>query len=399
MVGARMTSVRQPLKGVRIMNALGGQDRKCIEALRLRANPAYRSVPWNRLALNARAGLAPAPDSFGVLLSADGQDLPPVVIDHDTALLFLALQDPGPAPDFAVMGERAADNLRRLIFDSILQVEQGGRFVTGIAASGILSVEDTREGDALAKLSIEALAYGAALAEIDAATLMGKLYTYNTRPATPALRRRLPDGAACLAFLGLARGGDVRNAAARRWTVGDSHSPWLEFQRREHQPGRMIQSCKLYIGLAFEALVERLTPIVETLGRHDTSQFKIGADLDGLLRPDKFVVYFPSKEALLATAQELLPIVGDGRLHTVPFTAAIARSGVLSWGMDPENAWFGERMSWRQWICEKLAAALIAARTSVPDAMAPWQFALERLRLEGVDPNTFIPAGSWSGES
>ena len=111
------------------------------------------------------------------------------------------------------------------------------------------------------------------------------------------------------------------------------------------------------------------------------------------------MAHFPNKDCLLAAARDLAPIVADRTVHAVPFTAAITASGTLSWGMDPENNWFGDRASWRQWICERLAAALIAARNSTVETVAPWQFALERLRLDGVDTDTCLPTGSWSGAS
>jgi hypothetical protein len=368
-----------------------------LETRRLRANPAYRVVAWNRLSPGMRKDIGAATDSYGVLLPVDGQSLPVVAIDNDMALLFLSLQEPGPAPGFAYSGRDAEAALHRLIFDSILQLEHGDIFISGPEACARLGVRDAGQGDGLARVSIEALAYGSALAHIDGATLAQKLYTYNTRPTTPTLQRRLPDRETCLAFLGLTPGSDARNMIDRLWTNGDDASPWLTFSRAQQQPEQAAQPCKLYVGLTFEELAKCLPAIAGAFNRNGASQFKVGTDLDGLLRPDKFVAYFPNKDFLLAAARDLLPIVADRAIHVVPFTAGITASGALSWGMDPENTWFGDRESWRQWICEKLAAALIAARNSTAETVAPWQFALERLRLEGVDTDTFMPTGSWSG--
>jgi len=368
------------------------------ETVRLRANPAYRAVPWNRLASEVRQTLEIDTDSYGVLMPRDAHDLPVIAIDGDTALLFLSMQEPGPAPDFVfAMTEGESDRmLRRLIFDSILQMEQVDTFVSGPEACALLGMASGAAAGGLAKLSIDALNYGAALIHSDAATLAHKLYSYNRRPMTPAMRRRLPDRAACLSFLGLAGGREAPGAIARWWSRGDDDSPWLVFTRRQSQRQRREQSCKLYVGLAFEELPDCLPALAEKLAGGEALQFKIGTDLDGLLRPDKLVAYFPSKETLSAAAQAILPIVSNRAVHAVPFSAEIAASGALSWGMDPANAWFGERVSWRQWICEKLAAALIAARTNAAGPVAPSQFALERLRLEGVDTGTFMPTGNWS---
>ena len=371
-----------------------------LHSLRLRANPAYRAVAWNRLPFDPGRPSAPDADSYGLLMPREGSDLPVVAIDRDTALLFLSLQETGPAPDymFAMDAAEADRVLRRLLYDSILELDWIGRFVSGPEACASLSAGREAGGGSIAKLSVEALSYGAALSSANATTLAQKLYTYNRRPRTPALRSRLPDRAACLAFLGLGHAHDTASAVNRFWSRGDDNSPWVVFARR-HQPERQRseQSCKLYIGLALEELPACLPPLAAELGRSRALQFKIGAELDGLLRPDKLVAYFPSKDALLATAQALRSIVAKRTVQAVPFTAEIETGGALSWGVDPANAWFGERVSWRQWICEKLAVALIAARSGITETVAPWQFALERLELEGVDTRTFMPTGRWSG--
>lgn len=369
------------------------------DTVRLRSNPAYRAVPWNRVASDARETLEIDTDSYGVLMPRDGHDLPVIAVDRDTALLFLTLQEPGPAPDFVLaMTEAESDRiLRRLILDSILQIEQADTFVSGPEACALLGIASGAAAAGLARLSIDALNYGAALIDADAATLAQKLYTYNRRPMTAALRRRLPTRSACLAFLGLERERDAPPAVARFWSRGDDDSPWLVFTARQPPRQRKEQSCKLYVGLAFEELPECLPVLAEALAAGDALQFKVGTDLEGLLRPDKLVAYFPSKETLAAAAQALVPIVSNRAVHAVPFSAEIAASGALSWGMDPPNAWFGDRMSWRQWMCEKLAAALVAARSGTAGTIAPWEFALERLRLEGVNTSTFMPTANWSG--
>ena len=369
------------------------------DKVRLRANPAYRAVAWNRLASEARQALDVDTDGYGVLMPLEGQDLPVVAIDRDTALLFLSLQEPGPAPDFAsaMAGGDFDRVLRRLILDSVLQMEQADTFISGPEACARLGMASGAAPGSLAQLSIDALNYGAALIHADAATLAQKLYNYNRRPMTAALRRRLPGKAACLSFLGLGGERDAPGAIARDWSRGDDDSPWLVFTRRRSQRQRTGQSCKLYVGVAFEELPGCLSALAEGLAAGAALQFKIGTDLDGLLRPDKLVAYFPGKDTLSAAAQALLPILSNRAVHAVPFSAEIGGSGALSWGMDPAEAWFGDRMSWRQWMCEQLAAALIAARGSAAGAVAPWQFALERLRLEGVNTDTFMPTGHWSG--
>jgi hypothetical protein len=82
----------------------------------------------------------------------------------------------------------------------------------------------------------------------------------------------------------------------------------------------------------------------------------------------------------------------------VPFSAEITADGLLSWGMDPPGtqrvlAW-QEPESWRLWVVRRLAAAMIAAQSDPGSTMTPAEFALERLRHEGVDVEGWTPAAS-----
>ena len=79
----------------------------------------------------------------------------------------------------------------------------------------------------------------------------------------------------------------------------------------------------------------------------------------------------------------------------VPFTAEIGGEGLLSWGVDPAQerhrlAWEGP-VSWRLFVTSRLARALLHARHESGPGLEPWRFALERLRLEGVDISTWTP--------
>jgi hypothetical protein len=126
--------------------------------------------------------------------------------------------------------------------------------------------------------------------------------------------------------------------------------------------------------------------------------FKIGKGAHGLLRPDKMVVYFTSYEDLIATAEQLKTELEGCPAHGVPFTAELAGEGLLSWGVDPSGQgqvlpWVG-RESWRLWVTNRLAVALIATSTEDTANLEPWQFALRRLQLEGVDTGSWTPAGT-----
>jgi hypothetical protein len=122
-----------------------------------------------------------------------------------------------------------------------------------------------------------------------------------------------------------------------------------------------------------------------------------------LLRPDKFVVYFSAFESLRTTAERILTGLRGCPAQGVPFSAEITDDGLLSWGFDPPPdkgalAW-RERESWRLWITNRLASALVAARKSATTGIEPWQFALDRLRLDQVDTATWAPTGSFGRPS
>ncbi len=362
----------------------------------LRANPAYRALALNRLSAQDREVVASQPgvsDAFGVLMPAAGSGLAPVVVGRETALLFFSLQSAGPAPDFALAdalgeGTRA---LKQLILDRVLEIEGARGFVSGKDALDVLGTEELAEVGALTALSYAALRCAAACAAIDMLALAQRLYGYNRRPITRRMRELLPTRAAVARHLGLVAG----NIPGSAWIPAESGEEWLHFVRRGSS--RMVRgiACKLYVGLAVEELPESFTQIANALSAGRATQFKIAAEPRGLMRSDKLVAYFSSKDELLAAAELLSPILAGRRAHAVPFTCEIAGGGLLSWGVDPAPDEDGVRTSWRQSICERLAAALVTARTGASEGLESWRFALERLRLDGVDPGTFLPTARW----
>ena len=334
-------------------------------------------------------------------------------VDRDTALLLFTLREPGPLPAYALeqFGHEAGRAVARLVADGVLEIARGDGFVSGAAArpffangEGERAVADGR----IARLSHDALRYAAALPIDDALALSARLYGYNRRPLTPRWKRLLPDTAAVRAFLGLARSGPAAALIARDWQELAPHPAWISFRAREEAAdaesrfGAAGPTYKLYVSPEPERLADGgFAAVVAALGELRVAQFKVGADAAGLLRPDKIVAYFGDFESLARAARGLLPALAGAPAHGVPFTAEIGDSGLLSWGADPPRGeglpWEGEA-SWRLWLAHRLARALLSAR-SAPDcdgAASAVSFALERLRLEGVDTATWAPrAALW----
>jgi hypothetical protein len=368
-----------------------------------RANPGFELVLFDRLTPEERQALAELrqdPDFYGVLRPREASPALGVKsVDRETALLFLTLREPGPLPAYVqeVLGESTLRTVARFVADGILEVEQEGGFVSGAAALSLFG-EGRAEGAGggrLAQLSLAALRYGQDLALDDPLALSLRLYGYNRRPLTPRWRRLLPNGEAVLAWLGIGPGGARRQALDRGWERISPSGPaqyWLSWRSRASVDGLTGSGAtwKLYVSPAAEALPESFGDVLEALVAARAPQFKVGSDAHGLLRADKIVAYFPSFERLATAADALSSRLAGLAVQGVPFTSEIGGGGLLSWGVDPpreETALGGE--SWRLWLTHRLARALLSARSSGEEE--PWRFALERVRLEGVDTDTWTP--------
>jgi len=377
-----------------------------------RANPSFDLVLFDRLDPRERETLADLrkdPDFYGILRPHPGDTKANALgvksVDRETALLFLTLREPGPLPSYmrSLVGDGILRVVARLVADAILEVEEDGSFISGAAALPLFAERRSgggERGGRLADISLAALRYAQDLAEDDALMLSFRLYGYNRRPLTPAWKRLLPKGESVLAWLGIGPGGARRQLLDRSWerTGGASAEWWLSWRSR--QDGDLSgggATWKLYVSPVPEALPESFGDILEALAAGRAAQFKVGADALGILRADKIVAYFPSFERLATAAEALETRLSGIPAQGVPFTSEIGGDGLLSWGVDPprEEAAAGGGESWRLWLTHRLARALLSAR-SVPDA-EPWQFALDRVRLEGVDTDTWTPgAALWT---
>lgn len=363
------------------------------------------------------ASLREDPDFYGVLRPREaGSALGLKAVDRDTALLFLTLAEPGPLPSYArlALREGAQRTAAQLVADGVLEAESGGGFVSGPAALALLRDEGpARSGGGtgrLAALSVAALRYAQDLAIDDPLLLSGRLYGYNHRPLTPAWKRRLPGPGAVLEHLGLAPGGANRALVERHWSQGSPSEAWIYWHLRAPRAARPSSGSiggggatwKLYVSPAPEALAESFGAVLEALAAARAQQFKIGSDAWGLLRADKIVSYFPSFEALAEAAEAIAARLAGIPAQGVPFTSEIGGDGLVSWGVDPPSrersaaSWIGQT-SWRLWLTHRLARALLDARAV--SGVEPWSFALERLRLEGIDPGTWTPTARLFQES
>jgi hypothetical protein len=376
----------------------------------LRSNPAYELVSFDRLSQDQQAilkDLACDPDFYGVLLPRAPGAHGIKSVCHDTARLVRTLADGGRLPCSVEqsLGQRSNQTVAKLVLDGVLEIERDGKFVCGPEAYPVIfaSHSDIEPQSVLSRLSQAALQYGQALEIDDASCLSGRLYCYNRIPLTPYWARRLPSENAVFDFLGVSTLN--RKGILKNWTLPerrDSSDCWLHWWSRGHPSAlpETYRGYKLYVSPQPDALSTAFGAVVEVLDYSAADSFKVGCDPIGILRPDKLVIYFRDFTTLEQTARELSIRLSGCPAQGTPFTAAFADDGLVSWGIDPlpEKAalrWQGPE-SWRLWVTNRLATALVLARKARWRGIEPWQFALERLRLDDVDALTWAPNPNFS---
>jgi hypothetical protein len=305
----------------------------------------------------------------------------------------------------AAFGEATGPAIAELILDGVLEIMYDGEFVCGSDAHAAIYppssiVSDALKGSAVSQISIDALKY-AQMLDIDEPNVLSmRLYCFQRIPLSPRWQRRLPDGNAVLDYLQV-RSGANRAVLDANWissTPGARSDGWFAWhsQRVRYSPDSADPIFKLYISPLPEQMADVFRIALKVLSDSTCISFKVGNDACGLLRPDKMVAYFGQFEDLAEAAGCLETQLKGCQAHGVPFTAPISAEGLLSWGIDPPQrvqsplTWLRE--SWRLWVTNRLATALLVAKHARRSTLEPWQFALQRLRLDGIDTDTWTPS-------
>ena len=360
---------------------------------RIRLNPVYRLLPFDELDDTQRASLRELGtdrmnEVAGVLVAPAWSGLPDKVADAAAGRVLEMIRDRGGAGI-----ER--QQVLRLLYEAIVVADLDGGTVSGPAAFGPV------EGDSwwpepagrLADLSHAAVAAIARLDLTNVESVTSRLYWYGRVPLSPRWSRQMRDAEAVLEMM--------RPALEPSWVQTmptEDAGGWLVFApRNDVQVLRSVDfPYKLYVSALPSELARALPLAVEAITTAGASRFKVGADANGLLRPDKMVVYLRDVDELQAVAAATASALSGCLAHGVPFTAAIADDGLLSWGGDPvlADAPLGRgRESWRLSICRRLAEDLVAARLAHLAPGDATRYALRRLSLDGVDASTFAPHG------
>lgn len=360
---------------------------------RFRANPRYEPAELGRLNEQERemlGNLAKQQNIFGVLRAKQVGQLPSKAICRDTALLWFSLQEPGLIPEmsFSTLGPDPANAVAQLVLGGVLEIQVGDYFSSGSdALELILPKREVRSVTRVAGISERALKYAQALATTDPQLLIAKLYAYNHEPITPDLRARFSSEDAIREFLTIDRMEDL----SRNWHESTVEG-WRSFSSRRVQ--LIKPNFKLYVSPTFMDMPRAMPIVVHVFESLGVAAFKVGRNLPDVLRPDKIVAYFDTKEHLEIVAKTLTGDLKQVRAQGVPFTAQIDEFGLLSWGRDPAevpNIPGVQQSSWRAWVVSRLAFALSLAKINPSEEVEAWEFAQRRLQLDKIDPESWTP--------
>lgn len=161
---------------------------------------------------------------------------------------------------------------------------------------------------------------------------------------------------------------------------------WMSWTRTDADPSQLVH--KIYVSPGLAAMAEALTTTFAVAIDLGVPAWKVGADVAGIHRADKIVLYLPTGEAADRAASALAEVLNHIGPQGVPFTGQVGATGIVSRGIDHDGT------SWRALVCRSLADALVAARpvagpTAPPTDVA--DLAYERLADLGFDVTTWRP--------
>jgi hypothetical protein len=234
-------------------------------------------------------------------------------------------------------------------------------------------------------LSLTALRMAASGGAHDSSLVAHRLYRYGTVPRGPAIERDFGPDDDPMAVLGMTIGGRTRRLLEAAYDP-TALPGWYSFARTG-RPAPISAACKLYVSPRPEALADAFPRIVHEIVECDVRSFKVGRGIEGLLRPDKIILYFDDRAHLEETGRLLERSLCGCPVQGVPFSAQLGVSGLLSSGVDPPLA--HGATSWRAWITTRLAASLTELRALPRDAAVA--SALSRIRRAGVD-EAWVPS-------
>lgn len=358
----------------------------------------------------ALAGLASTEDIFGIFKNKSaGNDSLHKIAYKDVALLSYFLKEPSQLPSFIKnnFDDDINATLCKLVLEGILEIQADGEFVSGVDAQNVICPASIKaieiSKSRISQLSEKAIQYGIGLNNVDGISLSTRLYCYNTIPSLSHQYNHLDRPEKIKDFL-WKQDFDLYEWAARKWMQQSiqKEQHWLSWTKPAYQDIDLVDKCtyKLYISPLIQRLPEIFVKSVKVLSGTKCFSFKVGATVEGLLRPDKLVAYFLTYKDLNEAVLLLKPQLPSYEPQGVPFTSQLDDMGILSWGLDPPKKDINKNIesgSWRERVTKKIALSIIKAKKEENDKTKILSHVMSLIALEDIDPETWTPkANKWN---
>jgi rhodanese-related sulfurtransferase len=177
---------------------------------------------------------------------------------------------------------------------------------------------------------------------------------------------------------------------ARAGLGGHPRTPgrhWHSWTSTGADPTTLVH--KIYVSPAVADVAPTLGVILTHAPLLGVPAWKVGADLPGLHRPDKIVLYLASAERADRVASALALALGGVAPQGVPFSGQVGLTGIVSRGRDVGGT------SWRADVCRQVAESLCASRAALgtqAGAAEVADHALAQLAGRGLDVATWHPS-------
>lgn len=158
---------------------------------------------------------------------------------------------------------------------------------------------------------------------------------------------------------------------------------WILWHRREQKPRHSVH--KLYVSPDAAHVRTCLDAVLGLPPAIGMLSCKVGADLHNLLRSDKLVAYFASRDETMRAGNLLVRSLAGTPVHGVPFTAELGAGGLVSWGIDPPLPRAGAAVSWRSRVTLRLAESLAASHREGIRGPRAVRAAMMHVAQRGID--------------
>ena len=163
---------------------------------------------------------------------------------------------------------------------------------------------------------------------------------------------------------------------------------WRSWTATDVDPATLVH--KIYVSPAVCDLGTTIGVILTHAPLLGVPAWKVGADLAGLHRADKIVLYLASAARADRVAATLALALDSLAAQGVPFTGQVGATGIVSRGRDVAGT------SWRADVCRLVAESLCASRVDLGTQARAAEVAdeaLSRLGVHGLDVVSWHPAG------